>query len=288
MSQNPIKFFFIYLTNGTIHFLKRFVSIRDELKKNPSYRRAFWAAFFSVAIILIGLFVILPLFFDPWKDFKKSGEANPALLSDQMVESSMQSRLSLSKSDSLYLVVDLEDSLVSLCIRGVPVRECPITRLRFSRAFRIGYENGALAQWLAEPFTGQRIWSTIPKSILHVKTAPRDTLEAQQNYREPKTPVENTDVYLTMCFDKNLQLNISQNTRRGISGIIKGSLVQAHFHFSRLYTETKRLFSKQLPRQNLWIRVEVSREDARAVYRAIPNQLRLAIRFSDFNTPEKP
>jgi hypothetical protein len=276
----------MWITEGR----RQLAAIRDELKTNPAYRLSFWASFFPVLIVLIALFVILPLFSDPWNDFKNESEGQsipPALLADKMTEVSLQNLLILSKSDSLYLIVDLQDSLVSLCIRGVPVRDCPVTRIRFSQAFRYGFENGALLQWLSEPFSSQRIWSTIPKSILHVKTAPRDTLEAQKKYREPKPPVENTDVFLTMCFDKNLELDIFQNTRRGLSGIVKGSLVRTHFLLNRLCTETKRLFSGHFPRHNLWIRIEISRDDARAIYRALPDRPKLAIRFSDFNKPEE-
>ncbi|HDQ45790.1 MAG TPA: hypothetical protein ENN17_09890 [bacterium] len=260
---------------------------RKAFKANPATRRAYRIAFLIPVLAAVFLSVLLPLLSDPWEE---SGDPVPSVqarIAASIAEGFLENCLTLSRSDSLCLIVDLVDSLAWISIRGVPVREFPVTRIRLSPAVAGGIRSGSAVRWISGPFAGQKTWSTISRTILHVKKAPRDTLEARRNLREPRIPVEKADVYLIMEYDRNLVLEIMQTERAGLPGILRRELIRSGHHLTRSWRETRRLFSGRLPRHALWIRIGIGRDDARALRRALPKRPGLAVRLPAQEDPGK-
>jgi hypothetical protein len=186
-------------------------------------------------------------------------------------------RLSLTGRDSVYFILSIPDSAVILEIRGIPVRVNKILEMEISHRFKlINHEN--LLPWLSEPFSLKSDLSTIPKSPIVIKQAPKDTLEAQQASSAPAPP-DSTDVYYTLYFDRNLVLEIEQANPLG----------KGNFHKVEEYKETKRmeynrsvietLKNPQQVNRPLHIKLVLSDSDAKAIYRAIPSESHLILKL---------
>jgi hypothetical protein len=119
-----------------------------------------------------------------------------------------KNRLSLAEKDSIYMVLDLPDSLVILEIKGVTVKKTKILEMEVSNRFAIiPHEN--LLPWISEPFILTHDLSTIPKSPIVVKQAPKDTIEAAKTSSAPRPP-DSTGVFYTFYFDRNLLIEVEQ------------------------------------------------------------------------------
>lgn len=189
----------------------------------------------------------------------------------------LQNRLSLAENDSIYLILDLPDSLLVLEIKGVPVRKNKIITQKVSQRFSlINHEN--LLPWIAAPFTLERDISTIPKMPIVVKQAPKDTVEAAQSSSTPKPP-EATAVFFTLYFDRNLVIEIEQADPPQEEDLkeIKDYRSKKRKESNRSVFNTLR--DPQQADQPMRISLVVSEADARAIYRAIPTKTHLILKL---------
>src|SRR4030042_3801876 len=151
-----------------------------------------------------------------WKPERGSafsaGEDDPSLLALKLDEGFLRSQIAEAKSDSIHLVVNLDDSTCNLQIRGVTIRECGITRYRMSRAVSRTAGRSSILPWIDQPFHARKQWGTIPKAPIKIRKAPRDTTEANRTV-DFTVPVERTDVGFSLLFDRNLSLAILQSER---------------------------------------------------------------------------
>ncbi|HOC89414.1 MAG TPA: hypothetical protein PLO28_05130 [bacterium] len=185
--------------------------------------------------------------------------------------------LDLAKKDSVMLAINLRDSLVNLLIKGVPVRKCRISSFRMSQAIPHVARLDSLHTWLYPPFQLLNESATIPKAPIRIMDAPKDTIEAEAMAGQ-EIPIENNDVHFTMQFNRNLTVRIEQEQPPSSSSEFKKKFA---FDMERIFAEARttirNLKRKRLPEHKLWIEVVVSREDAKAIYRAIPVKLQMAL-----------
>lgn len=188
-----------------------------------------------------------------------------------------KSRLSLAEKDSIYMVLNIPDSMLLLEIKGVTVKKVKLAKLEVSHRFAlISHEN--LLPWLSEPFTLEKDISTIPKSPIIVKQAPKDTLEAQAQATKPAPP-DSTNVYYTFYFDRNLVLEVEQvnpleawNTEKVITyaNIKKNESTRSVFNMLRNPQQTD---------QPMMIKLVFGDSEARAIYRAVPTKSKLILKL---------
>lgn len=188
----------------------------------------------------------------------------------------LNARLQAAKIDSITLSLNLRDSTLNIDIRGVTVRPCKIQEFSISKGFKHLPDRTALLAWLSTPFVLEQELATIPKSQIIVKKAPKDTLEAQKMYREP-IPPERKDVYVALKFDRGLILEIEQAEQPSWQGRFSKWQFAARQAFASAAETLRALANLQLPRHPLWIKVKISAEDARAIYRALPHQAQLSL-----------
>lgn len=185
--------------------------------------------------------------------------------------------LELSKKDSIMITIDLRDSLVDLLIKGVPVRRCRISSYSMSQAIPHVARRDSLHTWLFPPFQLLSQTATIPKSPIRIMDAPKDTVEAEAMAGQ-EIPIENNDVHFTLQFNRNLTVRIEQEQPPSNTGEFKKKFA---FDMERIFAEAratlKNLKAKKVPEHKLWIQLAVSREDAKAIYRAIPVKLQMAL-----------
>lgn len=187
-------------------------------------------------------------------------------------------RLELSKKDSICLVVDLQDSTANLEVKGVPMRRCKILRYRHSDLARRLRSQGRLHQWLAAPFILQKELATLPKAPIRIKEAPKDTIEAAESKGED-LPIEQRDAEFTLQFDRNLTLSVEQAQPPELAGRMRQFWYDLRRNFDEARDAVIALLHLQLPQHRLWIEIELSREDAKAIYRALPTRAALALRL---------
>jgi len=189
--------------------------------------------------------------------------------------------LDLAKKDSVMLAINLRDSLVNLLIKGVPVRKCRVSSFRMSQAIPHVARLDSLHTWLYPPFQLLSESATIPKAPIRIMDAPKDTIEAEAMAGQ-EIPIENNDVHFTLEFNRNLTVRIEQEQPPSSSSEFKKKFA---FDMERIFAEARttirNLKRKNLPDHKLWIEVVVSREDAKAIYRAIPTRLQMALFLPD-------
>jgi hypothetical protein len=189
-----------------------------------------------------------------------------------------QARLQLAKDDAISLSVDWVDSVASLEVKGVPMRRCKILRYRGSGVIKRLRAQGRLQPWLSTPFILQKELATLPKAPIRIKEAPKDTIEASES-KGQDLPIEHRDAEFTLHFDRGLTLVVEQAQPPSF----KGRWRKIWYDLRRIFGDAEgalvSLLHLQLPQHRIWIEIELSREDAKAIYRALPSRAGLALRL---------
>jgi hypothetical protein len=188
-----------------------------------------------------------------------------------------QNRLSLAEKDSIYMILDLPDSLLILEIKGVTVKKTKILDIEISNRFAlIPHEN--LLPWISEPFTLTRNLSTIPKSPIIIKQAPKDTIEAAKTSSAPRLP-DSTGVFYTFYFDRNLLLEIEQDNPPEKDVMERVKTYRSIKRKESTRSVFQMLKKPQQTDQPMLIKLVVSEVDARAIYRAVPSKTHLVLKL---------
>jgi hypothetical protein len=259
---------------------------------------------FFISLLVFPLFifivaVVLPVVKNPFEasaedQFEESAEALPdstpaeivagrqalarKMASLEIDQAFFQARLLLSKNDSIGLVVDLIDSVAALEIKGVPIRRCKILRYRSGSLTKRLRNQGRLHQWLSTPFVMQKELATLPKSPIRIKEAPKDTIEANESKGED-LPIEHRDAEFTLQFDRNLNLVVEQAQRPSFSGRLRKIWYAWRRSFGTTRDAVVALAHLRLPEHRMWIEIEISRDDAKTIYRALPHRAKMALRL---------
>ncbi len=206
-------------------------------------------------------------------------ESAEELIAIGIEEAYVDALLDLARKDSVMLSIDLRDSVVAMLIKGVPVRKCPITHFRMSRAIPHAARVDTLHSFLYPPFQLRKEWATIPKAPIRIMNAPKDTIEAEAMAGQ-EIPIEDNDVHFTLEFNRNLTVLFEQEQPPSSTSEFRKKI---KFDLERIFTEARAtirgLKKKRLPEHKLWIEVTISREDAKAIYRALPTRLGMALRL---------
>lgn len=197
----------------------------------------------------------------------------------ELEQAFLKNRLTLAKTDSIYMTINLYDSILSLEIQGVTVRRCPIQEFWVSRRLVItSYDN--LLEWASTPFHLTNDLSTIPKIRYFVKKAPKDTMEAALQGDHP-IPPDTSSIYFTLFFDKNLVVEIEQTE---LPDKEEEVLINQYVKIKRdstRYQTWKAVLHRHTPDYGISLQLKISESDARAVYRGLPVNSRMALRLPE-------
>lgn len=192
-------------------------------------------------------------------------------------ESILKSALSLSKTDSISLLIDLNDSLAILSLKGVSLFQSKISVIEFNQGLK------KLPVYLRDslysgPFLVKDELASIEKFPVVVKKAPKDTTEASANNAAPELPIQN-DVFVLFALDNNLVIEINQEEKD-----LAGSK-RAYREFNRNYSKFFRehnyaqLKDKSAPSYLYRLKIFIPREEARSIYRALPIKPYVLVRY---------
>lgn len=192
-------------------------------------------------------------------------------------EAILNSNLMLAKADSISLIIDLSDSLVLLSFKGVNLFQSKISAIKYNK----GLEKMPLFlldSLFSGPFLTESELSSIEKFPIVVKKAPKDSIEANLANKAPELP-RFTDVFWFFTFNNSLAIEIQQEEEA-----LVGSPGD--------YRKYKREKSKWLRQKDLkaithadqkgytyQLSIEIPREDARSIYRALPINPVVIVRY---------
>lgn len=262
-------------------------------------QKAIFAGALGLPLILVGLFAIVLPLGNPLQPLAQENAfplagpeignpttpaptANPPELAGRISALNAeiafwQARLQMNKSDSVNLSIDLSRGVINLEIRGVVVRQCQIAGVRKSNMFAVVQHHPAFTAWLSAPFTLQSSRATTLKSPIIIKEAPKDTSEVE--FTEP-VPPEKDDVFIFLKFDRNLAVEIEQAEAPAWTGWVEYRWQALRQRFTETATTLKMLARGSVPKHSLWITLKVSREDARAIYRALPGKAKMSLKYA--------
>jgi hypothetical protein len=280
-------------------------AIRATRQRDRKARAAFLAALLLPPLTIFTLTVLLPLMDDPLAEYYAqaaptreemvvlashrtvNGRTPPGEQGDDLLprmnalgieHAFLQARAQMAASDSIALAIDLSDSTACIEMAGVPVRRCKIAGIKMSGRLQRLRQHRAVAAWLATPFALSKATASLPKIPLRVLEAPRDTAEAKSRNDEV-IAVEKGDVFFNLRFNKHLSLSVWQTQRTSAAGWPRRLSYILRRGWWSARDDLHTLAQLKLPTSRLHIRLEMSREDATAIYRALPVNAELALRF---------
>lgn len=190
-------------------------------------------------------------------------------------EAYLRSTLMLSKTDSISLLIDLQDSLAFLSLKGVYMFQSKISHIEINKGLK------KMPYFLRDSlYTGPMLLnediSSIEKFPIVVKKAPKDTIEANQ--AAPILPIQN-DVFILLAFENRMVIEIVQQENE-LAGT--RSAYRSYKKIYRRWFMTKNLQSLFDPQKQGYIyhmKIEIPREDARSIYRALPIKPFVVVRY---------
>jgi hypothetical protein len=198
-------------------------------------------------------------------------------MADSILERSamLDARLLLSENDSIGMFVSLTDSLLNLEVQGVTIHQSKISSIAMSRFFSV-MDNATLFNYLSTPFMIADYRSTIAKVPVVIRHAPKDTAEANQTSYAPPLPPDEY-VRFTLQLDKSLKIIIEQEEksvgRRKIASISDKCLDKL-----RMFAITSSdMFRLRIPVYHPYIRLKIPGDEARTIFRALPEHTSLAL-----------
>ncbi|PKP39753.1 MAG: hypothetical protein CVT98_00645 [Bacteroidetes bacterium HGW-Bacteroidetes-15] len=199
------------------------------------------------------------------------------IMASEHHEAFLKSNILLSKTDSISLLIDLKDSIAMLTFKGVSLFESKITKITFNKGLQ-KLPLFLLDSLYSGPSQVAEEISSIEKFPIVVKKAPKDTSEANLINAAPVLPKQ-SDVFYLFAFENSMAVEIIQHEE---------DLVGSHSSY-RNYRKAK---SKWLRKKNVnalvnkeqrgytyWLTIEIPREDARSIYRALPIKPFVVVRY---------
>jgi hypothetical protein len=190
----------------------------------------------------------------------------------------LQQDLLLARDDSIGMSIDCIDSVAVLQIKGVNLRCAHIVNFRLNPPFRYLQKRRRTTAFPGDIFRLEKQWSTIPKNPIKVRKAPADSIQAESMQSEPRQE-EHTDVFCMLVFDRRLIIEMRQKEPMALRAAVKIGWYHFRFGLHSFADVVSSLVRRRLPESWHVLRIDVSREDARAIYRALPSKAGLAFRL---------
>ncbi|MFT6866187.1 MAG: hypothetical protein ACJA08_001016 [Cyclobacteriaceae bacterium] len=188
-----------------------------------------------------------------------------------------ESLLELSKNDSIQLVLDLVDSTAHLAINGVIIHTNKIEDLEIDPLLR-KLPNLVYLHIFSKPLRFVKETATIIKEPIVERQAPKDSLEASRNAYQPDTLIQNP-AFINITLERGITLIIDQNE----DPIFEDKWEQFKFHneeaFELFKAKIYRFVTFQSSEYHTSIKMKMPASDIRAIYRAIPTNAKVVLRY---------
>lgn len=187
----------------------------------------------------------------------------------------LSSLVNLAKSDSVGLFLNLSDSVGQLMIKGVAVRDIPLREVKLPSLFsRTSQE--ALYEWLSMPVKTRTLKTTILKEPLNVVQAPKDSSDVIPSVKPDTTTSE--PVFFILDSDRNLRLYFYQIERDG-NDLWAGMNFEWTDRWQQVKKDIYSVFTFHVPNYMPTLRIGITKEDAKVLYRALPEYGEIVITY---------
>jgi len=186
----------------------------------------------------------------------------------------LQSRIAMAETDSIYLTADLTDSIVSLEISGVEVHTADIRKMKISRILKYGNDY-IVSTMLSRPLNIVREYSSIQKEPLMIKMAPRDTSEYVPDIIPDTADYEPVNFILEM--DNGIVISVYQEEKLNQGDAMNLFGFDLRYRIKNSIRSLASVFTLKVPEYHPFIKLRLSREDAKIIYRALPRQGQIAV-----------
>lgn len=200
-------------------------------------------------------------------------------ISDLFIEKTYwENKLRLGKEDSISLSIDLVDSLIFLEIQGIVLRECKIQKYGLSWSLKYFRQHPNFLSWLKTPFVLQGDSASITKVPIKVIHAPKNPIDAAKLLAKI-LPQEDPDVEFMLKFDRNLKFHFRQADSLELLDKVERNIYYSDILSGNKLTSLPASMKEYFPSHDYQIDIILSREDAMAIYRALPQDAQLALRM---------
>lgn len=186
----------------------------------------------------------------------------------------LQSRISMAETDSIYMTINLADSTVNLEISGVVVHPAEIKDIRMSKILEKGNKY-IISSMLSSPFTITNYISSIEKEPLMITMAPKDTSEYQPDIIPDTADFEPVNYILEMHNGIRIYVYQEEELKHGNGMHIFIFDLRDRLH--KTLSSLKNVFVFKVPDYEPYIKIRLSRADAKIIFRAIPKHGQIAV-----------
>jgi len=201
-----------------------------------------------------------------------------AFISLQREISFIKARTALTSAEPIGLIINLTDSTAQLVIKGVTVHISAIKDIEISQAL-LAVEPFHLLAELSSPLQIKHSRATIEKEPIIVKNAPNDTTEVENTGNLPDTS-NTTPVFFELTFHNGLRLIVLEENS---DEAIYRRAYRRFFYLPALAAARRNvnsILNFKIPEYSPEIRISMPGDEARAIYRAIPEEGFVALRLN--------
>jgi hypothetical protein len=186
----------------------------------------------------------------------------------------LQSRVTMAETDSIYLTINLADSMVNLEISGVCVHKTKIKKLNTSKMLRDD-NSYTISSFLSKPFNISKNYSSILKVPLMIKMAPKDTSEYVPDIFPDTADYEPVNYILEI--DNGTRIIVYQDEKLNPGDNMHLSWFDLQYRFRNTLESLKSSLTFKVPEYHPFIKLRLPRSDAKIIYRALPEHGQIAV-----------
>jgi hypothetical protein len=180
----------------------------------------------------------------------------------QLQEQYWINRIELAQDDSIGLTINLQDSVVTLDLKGIELRTCPVYTYRLSPSLSNMKQHSKFQSFYTSILTLERQQATIPKApvILREIEVGKPVLEDLSFLNRA---FDSTEVVLDLTFNQALHIRFQE----------------PHIYWPEFHSAGLPVQKHYLKFFAYWIEIQLAAHDLRAIYRALPKEARLVLCF---------
>jgi hypothetical protein len=186
----------------------------------------------------------------------------------------LQAKAAMAETDSVYLTINLRDSVINVEISGVTVHSTPINEIEASRIITNGDEF-VINSLLSAPLTIVSDTSSIAKIPIITKTAPKDTSEFKPDaipdtaFYQPVNYIFETDRGIKIIVYQSEEIKAGDSKNRFMFDLRHRLLIAK--------ATLKDILAFKVPEYQPFIRIKIPSADAKIIYRAVPKHGQIGI-----------
>lgn len=174
----------------------------------------------------------------------------------------------IAQSDSIGLFLNLPDSMAQMIVKGVGIRDIPIREMKLSPFFgKMDVE--VLYELFSQPLKINKYKATIAKEPINEVQAPKDSSDANSIPMIQPDTSNMEPVFFILDTEQNVRLYFYQ-TEGGARDNWAGFKFGLDDRWQRAKEAMGALTSGTVPEYIPTIKIGISKEDAKVLYRALP------------------